>query len=300
MRIDYFQLARKWKVDLLRYGLRMTYDIVIPNPGSGIVKLVDDVKTLDAVISTPFTFTLPLTAITYNADAADPHLISNYDRLAAEYDAAVTAPPEARKWVNVHRETAQVPDDDYENVHFDSLDFDIDDDYYIASAEVEWTGSTKQDEPHWVISMIGGESINDGAARLIGKSGHLAMDVVYQNVYNVAINITFTCKPKVQAVLDWRLEVWNQMRQAAEEQYNKGIQLTTERRDALVQEIADYDALTLRRMEREEIMKGVLRWLLGPEFELVPFDLANLFGADASDPDAHDVLDPNRLTDAEW
>ena len=45
MRIDYFQLARKWKVDLLRYGLRMTYDIVIPNPGSGIVTLVANVAT---------------------------------------------------------------------------------------------------------------------------------------------------------------------------------------------------------------------------------------------------------------
>ena len=300
MRIDYFQLARKWKVDLLRYGLRMTYDIVIPNPGSGIVKLVDDVKTLDALISAPFTFTLPLSAITYNADATDPHLISNYDQLAAEYDAAVTAPPEARKWVNVHKETTPVPDDDYENVHFDSLDFDIDDGYYIASAEVEWSGSTKKDEPHWVISMIGGESIDAGAAKLIGKSGHLSLDFVYQNVYNVAINITFTCKPKVQMLLDWRLEVWNQIRQAAEEQYNKSLQIYQERRDALVQEIADYDALTLRRMEQEEIMKGVLRWLLGPEFELVPFDLASLFGSDTSDPDAHDVLDPNRLTDAEW
>ena len=80
MRIDYFQLARKWKVDLLRYGLRMTYDIVIPNPGSSIVTLVEDVKALDALISTPFTFDLPLSAINYNSHATDPHLISNYDR----------------------------------------------------------------------------------------------------------------------------------------------------------------------------------------------------------------------------
>ena len=108
MRIDYFQLARKWKVDLLRYGLRMTYDIVIPNPGSGIVTLVEDVKALDALISTPFTFTLPLSAIYYNSLATDPHAISNYDTLAAQYDATVTAPPEARKWVNVHKETPQV------------------------------------------------------------------------------------------------------------------------------------------------------------------------------------------------
>jgi hypothetical protein len=71
MRIDYFQLARKWKVDLLRYGLRMTYDIVIPNPGSGIVTLVDEIKALDALINMPFAFTLPLSAIYYNSLATD-------------------------------------------------------------------------------------------------------------------------------------------------------------------------------------------------------------------------------------
>ena len=32
-------------MDLLRYGLRMTHDIVIPNPAAGIVKLVEDVRT---------------------------------------------------------------------------------------------------------------------------------------------------------------------------------------------------------------------------------------------------------------
>jgi hypothetical protein len=47
-------------------------------------------------------------------------------------------------------------------------------------------------------------------------------------------------------------------------------------------------------------MKGVLRWLLGPQFYLVPFNIATLFGQDTSDHDVQDVLDPNRLTDAEW
>jgi hypothetical protein len=300
MRVDYFQLARKWKVDLLRYGLRMTYDIVIPNPGAGIIKLVEDVKTLDAKIGTPFTFRLPLTAITYNALAADPTQISNYDRLAAQYNASVTPPPEARIWVNVHKETPQLDDDAYDWVHFDSVEFDIDDDYYINQVEMEYTGQTKKNEPHWVLSMIGGESLNAGAAKLIGQSGHLSLDFMFQNMYNVALNITFVCRPKAQVLQAWRLEVWNQIRQAAEEQYNKSLQTYQEQRAALLQQIADFDALTLRRMEQEEVMKGVLRWLLGPQFDLVPFDLASLFGPDASDPDAHGVLDPNRLTDAEW
>ncbi len=300
MRIDYFQLARKWKVDLLRYGLRMTYDIVIPNPGSGIVTLVNDVKTLDDLISAPFTFTLPLSAITYNSLATDPHNISNYDQLAAQYNATVTAPPEVRKWVNVHKETAEVSDTDYPNVHFDSVDFDIDDSYYIYEFQLEFNSQSNKGETGDYFQMVGGESILAGINRLIGMSGHLSLDFMYQYVYNFAINITFICRPKVQVLLDWRLQAWNEIRQAAEEQYNKSLQDYKDQQAKLVQEIADYDALTLRRMEQEEIMKGVLRWLLGPQFYLVPFNISSLFGSDTNDPAVQDVLDPNRLTDAEW
>ena len=94
--------------------------------------------------------------------------------------------------------------------------------------------------------------------------------------------------------------MWNQLRQAAEDQYNKDLQNYKDRQAKLIQQIADFDALTLRRMEQEEIMKGVLRWLLGPQFYLVPFDIASLFGPDSNDPNVQDVLDPNRLTNDEW
>ncbi len=298
MRIDYFQLARKWKVDLLRYGLRMTYDIVIPNPGAGIAKLVEDVKALEALISAPFTFALPLTAIYYNSLATDPHFISNYDRLAAEYNAMVTAPPEARKWVNAHKETQPV--DDYDTPHFDSIEFDIDESYYVYSVQLESNYVTKQGETRSFLLMLGGETLGQGLNKLIGMSGHLSIDFMYQYAYNYAMNVTFVCRPKVQVLLDWRLQVWGQIRQAAEEQYNKNLQNYRDEQAKLTQQIADFDALTLRRMEREEIMKGVLRWLLGPQFYLVPFNLSGLFGSDSSDPGVGDVLDPNRLTEAEW
>jgi len=299
MRIDYFQLARRWKLDLLRYGLRMTYDIVIPNPGSGIVKLVADVKALDAIINTPFTFALPLSAITYNSLAADPNAISNYDQLAADYGAVVTPPPEARKWVNVHKETA-TETDHYDYVHFDSVDFDIDDSYYIYEYQLEWSYENDVGDTRSYFQTLDGNSIDVGLSGLIGKSGHLSLDFKYQYVYSYAINITFSCRPKVQVLLDWRLQVWNQIRQAAEEQYAKSIQNYQDQRAKALQDIADFDALTLRRMEQEEIMKGVLRWLLGPHFYLVPFNISSLFGPDTNDPDVTDALDPNRLTDAEW
>lgn len=298
MRIDYFNLARKWKVDLLRYGLRMTYDIVIPNPGSGLVTLVEEVKSLDAAINTPFSFTLPLSAIYYNSLATDPLAISNYDQLAAQYDATVTAPPEARKWVNVHKETTEVSD--YDHVHFDSVEFDIDDNYYIYEFQLEFNFQTNSGETSDYFLMIGGESVSAGLTNLIGSSGHLSLDFMYQYIYNYAINITFICRPKVQFLLDWRLQAWNQIRAAAEDQYNRNLQNYKDQQAKLIQQIADYDALTLRRMEQEEIMKGVLRWLLGPQFYLVPFNISSLFGPDSNDPEVQDVLDPNRLSNTEW
>jgi hypothetical protein len=298
MRIDYFQLARKWKVDLLRYGLRMTYDIVIPNPGSGIATLVEDVKALDSIINTPFTFSLPLSAITYNSMAANPTDISNYDQLAAQYDASVTAPPEARKWVNVHKETPE--GGDYNHVRYDSVEFDIDDNYYIYDSVLEWNFEHDEGDNRSFLTMLAGEPITSGLANLVGKSGHLSLDFTAEYIYMYAINITFICRPKVQALLDWRLQVWNQIRQAAEDAYTKSIQNYKDQQAKLIQEIADFDALTLRRMEQEEIMKGVLRWLLGPQFYLVPFNISSLFGSDSSDPGVQDVLDPNQLSDSEW
>ncbi len=300
MRIDYFQLARKWKVDLLRYGLRMTYDIVIPNPGAGIVTLVEQVKDLDALINTPFSFTLPLSAIYYNSLATDPHNVSNYDQLAAQYNATVSAPPEVSKWVNVHKETPRLSDDDYGQVHYDSVEFVIDDSYYIYEYSFECNYQTKGDETNDLFMMLSQESISAGLSKLIGQSGTLSFDFLYQNVYNYAINITFTCRPKVEILLDWRLQAWNQIRQAAEDQYNKNLQNYKDQQAKLTQQIADFDALTLRRMEQEEIMKGVLRWLLGPQFYLVPFNISSLFSSDSNDPEVKDVLDPNRLTQTEW
>ncbi|WP_445143323.1 type II secretion system protein GspG [Dyella sp. Tek66A03] len=288
MRIDYFQLARKWKVDLLRYGLRMTYDIVLPNPGSGIVTLVEQVQALDAEINVPFGFPLPLSAVQ----------VSNYDLLAAQYNAAVTAPPESDKYVSIHKETTPVSD--YDKIHFDSLEFDADESYNINSSTVQLNWSHDQGDNRSYFEMLSTESLYAGIGNLNGKSGHLALDFMYQYVYAYGLEITFKCIPKLEVIQEWRLQAWNQIRQGAEDEYNKNLQGLKDQRAKLIEQINQFDALTLRRMEQEEIMKGVLRWLLGPDFYLVPFNIASLYGSDSNDPQVSDVLDPNQLSLAEW
>jgi hypothetical protein len=298
MRLDYFQLARKWKVDLLRYGMRMTYDIVIPNPGSSIATLVQSVRELDALIDTPFAFDLHLDSIYYHSLAADPHNISNYDQLAARYEAAVTAPPGARLWVHAHKEQA-VDVEDYDDVYFDSIEFDVDQRYYVDQVTLHSNYSHKTDDARSFLRGLDSD-LGAGLAQLVGQSGRLSLDFLYQYIYRYGIDVTLICRPKVQALLDWRLTVWNEIRQAAEAQYAKRIQLHKEERSKIIQQITDFDALTLRRMEQEEIMKGVLRWLLGPTFDLVPADISSLFGNDTNEPGIGDVLDPNRLSQSEW
>ena len=93
MRVDYYQLMRKWKVNLYRYGLRMTYDITIPNPGGDLAKKIYEIDALEKKINEPFTFNLPVSAIDYNS----------WQRYATMYNATVEAPPEKNKTISAYK-----------------------------------------------------------------------------------------------------------------------------------------------------------------------------------------------------
>ena len=301
MRIDYFQLARKWKVDLLRYGLRMTYDIVIPNPGLGhrhARRGREGARRADQH------------AVHVHAAAVGDHLQLAGHRPAPDQQLRPAGRPVRRGGDGAARgaEVGERPqgdgpvsDDDYGNVHFDSLEFDIDDDYYIYSVQVEYTATTQQGR-----AALG---VLDDRRRVDRRRRREADRQVRAPVarLHVPVHLQRRAQHHVRLPAEGAGAARLAARRCGTRSGRPPRSSTTRacrsiRTDAaeLVQQIADYDALTLRRMEQEEIMKGVLRWLLGPQFYLVPFDLASLFGPDTNDPDAHDVLDPNRLTDAEW
>jgi hypothetical protein len=86
MRIDYYSMMRKWRVRLLQYGLRMTYDIAIPEPGGTLRETLVEIANLEQQLSVPFSF--PLKASDINA--------GNYQTHAAAWGASVAAPPRRR------------------------------------------------------------------------------------------------------------------------------------------------------------------------------------------------------------
>jgi hypothetical protein len=83
MRVDYFRMMRRWRVDLIRYGLRMTYDLVIPNPGQALAGRLIEVKALEASISSEFAFGVAMNDVT-------PTTWQNY---AQQVGADIEAPP---------------------------------------------------------------------------------------------------------------------------------------------------------------------------------------------------------------
>src|SRR6185295_7472077 len=47
MRVDYFQRMRKWKVEMFRHDIRMTYDLVVPAPGNDLMAQLAELRQID-------------------------------------------------------------------------------------------------------------------------------------------------------------------------------------------------------------------------------------------------------------
>jgi hypothetical protein len=77
LRVDYYRMMRKWRVDLFRYGLRLTYDVMVPLPALRLWRHYRQLERLDGEIKKPFSFGLVPQDIT---DTNWPDLKSNIRR----------------------------------------------------------------------------------------------------------------------------------------------------------------------------------------------------------------------------
>jgi hypothetical protein len=107
LRIDYFRMMRKWRTDLYRYGLRLTFDVAVPNPGARLWALFRCVNALDAQIKMPFEFALLPSAITDDT----------WPNVAAAYSATIDAPPQKTISLSISR-TLNNPDGGLEMFEF--------------------------------------------------------------------------------------------------------------------------------------------------------------------------------------
>jgi hypothetical protein len=304
IRIDYFSIMRKWHVGLYRYGLRLTYDIAIPEPGSALRKIYAELDNLKSKIG-PFSFDVQHSDITTNIlpGETQPH----YMVLAERYSAEVPPPPGPLPDVIV---SSVVPNTDGAALVI-LPDLDIPDGYWITNLFLQFSSDSKKGVP-FVFRILGSAlpAVNadsgnwpDPPKNPLQANGDLAAAANGSFLFHASGRCQVTCRVddnrqtfvRLRAVIaptdanmaQWVLSVWNALYNAAQTQYYSQQQQYQNRIADLTSKLENVDTLTLRREENEQIMKGVLRWLLGPSFDFMPDDVRSLF----KDPAQHNNLD---------
>ena len=228
MRIDYYQLVRKWRVDLYRYDLRMTYDIVVPSPGADLLQQLDELWALDALIDAPFAFALVPSAIDRET----------WSELAAQWGAEVDFPPSDDAELFLHHEATSECGG---RGVMESLDFRVDADYEIQSAAFLCHYATCGDLDDYHFGIVGDvghhndhrDMFTSPLSTLVGMSGDLAVSYSHRNISHFAIRLTVELKLTGEAFQRWQHRAWNAIRSAAEEAFYAGRQLSVDRRVCL-------------------------------------------------------------------
>jgi hypothetical protein len=104
LRIDYWRRMLRWKILSERVGVRLTYSIVIPDPGYDLRQPHLELQKLEASLSQGFAFDLATAAIT---DATATALATQYGVALPPYNAGAVAQWQTQVW-NLCRSAAWV------------------------------------------------------------------------------------------------------------------------------------------------------------------------------------------------
>jgi hypothetical protein len=299
MRIDYFKRVRKWQSDLYRYGVRLTYDVVLPDPGVRLRAREIELQTIADSLATEFSLALTASQVS----------IFNWESLADQYGVSLPPPPDQVR----HVEAAQTvmfstPDDvvtGSDGVKYTShhrvltlnvatpANYQLDNLNVYTSVQA-WPGVPGY--PGW-ISAYAGQSVQVANA---DSGGYCTIDwnlnssqvpgdgqnTVFfrmQVAQSGLIKLTGTFVPTESYMEAWRTSCWTIIRDAASARWAQHRTYLRDRQTALQKQIAADDPVRLRRLEREAIMFSVLDWLF-PGFEDASSVLASLPSPGSLDP----------------
>jgi hypothetical protein len=278
VRVDYFQLMRKWQVDLIRYGLRMTYDIVLPNPGNALIGRLAQLDALKTQIAADHVFAITLDQITP----------TSWKVLEQQFSVSLPSPP-ADPFEAMQSGTLS---DSVDKFAFVPVDVELPDGYEVTGghfharvhvggggdhkAQVSVTGEAPS-AGTWPLDAAGQFQDADGVlevdltnASIVGRSGKVSIMINHYNVDTGGWLLKVQASPTQDAIDSWQSSILNKLRDADNSLYQSHLQKLNEQAAAIKAELGAFDALTLRRMEREEIMRGLLQWLFGPSFQIQP------------------------------
>ncbi|MNB78082.1 Type II secretion system protein G precursor [compost metagenome] len=273
LRIDYFRLMRKWRTDLFRYGVRMTYDITVPTPGARLFARYQQIAELDAELRKPFSFHLQPA----NLNA------SNWQSESISVNAAIAPPPDLiiGPVMLPTQEIPYIASGEAQKTLYGKLEFDVPPGYTLHQASFEAQVTPWPAAKNGVVfHVLNGQDsfqylpdnkqsvIKSPLARLLGQSGHLTVSYMYLGISVASISLTVTYERTDAHFANWQLASWNAIRTAAEARYQERQAYYQAERDRLWIELSGRDNLSLRRLEREEFVRCIMLWLVGPSFPI--------------------------------
>lgn len=264
VRIDYYRMMRKWRTDLFRYGLRQTYDIAIPLPGVRFWGLHQRVGELDAALRVPFTFSLKPEEL-HNG---------NWMAKAAEFGAAVSPPPQEQINVHVSSSIGFFDEEAADVTRFGKLDFEVPPGFELSHAEA--TALVAQ-WPTWSWQWRHGSNTGNTTtmtfkgdlSELYHRTGALSAIYSYRGISTASLSLLLRFGRRLEHLQAWQLAAWGAIKAAARARYDENLARLQEERDRLWRLLNGKDTLSLRRLEREELVRLVMQWLLGPGYPVV-------------------------------
>ena len=151
MRVDYFSLMRKWYVASYRYGLRLTYDITVPEPGGTLREIYAQIADLQAAAAGTFNFPLKYSDITPQAYSDPASTLWSY---ANEYGAQIPPPPQVgTQYVPTQQAPTSGDPSHAADIDLVSLTFSVLDGQQIDHVEINY--NIGENHGSWVISVVG-------------------------------------------------------------------------------------------------------------------------------------------------
>jgi hypothetical protein len=262
VRIDYYKMMRKWRTDLFRYGLRMTYDITVPSPGVRLWARWRRIAQIDTLLRTPLQF------------GWAPGDINEGWVFAKGLELGVLVqgpPPFTVTGTPVLDVTPFESKGDAAQTRFGQLPFDVPPGYALASAAFTADMAVWAGDPNglFILNASDGKRVGDQVTsslpQHIGGTGHQVVSYAYRGISQAGLRVEYSCVRLPAAFQEWQNAVWRQLHDAANARHNEELARLQEERDVLWRALVGKDTLSLRRLEREEMVRLIMLWLLGPD-----------------------------------
>lgn len=273
VRWDFHRVMKLWQVSLYRYGIRLTYDLVLPEPGSYMLRRYIRLRQIEEALKAPIPLDVRISDIQPDT----------WQRIAEEQDVSLVPPPTPEIQMSFGREIMLSRD----LFAYGHIEIKVPDGYAIDPDRIVALGSgmVTEGDGRNIAYVDPMEPENRNRLRAGGANDPAFLwryvvdasnEVAARNGQVITLTLDVTMRPRESAYQEWRAKNYEKLLMAQEaRQETRRLQLEDER-DALRASLSGTDPLILRKKEKEEIMKGVLRFLLGPDFRFYPHHLSTL------------------------